>query len=80
MKNKDAIVLFLKKEGQELLGKRKANFWVLTAIFLLAILSIGFEGSFPVSIKTLLGCSAILVFVTYGTIKLCYPINQYQIV
>ncbi len=42
MKNKDAIVLFLKKEGQELLGKRKANFWVLTAIFLLAILSIGF--------------------------------------
>lgn len=42
MKNKDAIILFLKKEGQELLGKRKANFWVLAAIFLLAILSIGF--------------------------------------
>lgn len=42
MKNKDAIKLFLKKEGQELVGKHKANFWVLTAIFLLAILSIGF--------------------------------------
>ncbi len=42
MINKDAISLFLKKEGQELLGKHKANFWVLAAIFLLAILSIGF--------------------------------------
>lgn len=42
MKNKDAIILFFKKEGQELLGKRKSNFVILLAIFLLAILSISF--------------------------------------
>ena len=42
MKNKDAILLFLSKEGRELLGKRKANFGVMTAIFFVAIISIGF--------------------------------------
>lgn len=42
MKNKDAIKLFLDKEGKELRGKHNFNFLVLVAIFIVAIFSIGF--------------------------------------
>lgn len=42
MKNNDAIKLFLDKEGKELRGKHSFNFFVLVAIFAVAIFSIGF--------------------------------------
>ena len=42
MKNKDAIKLFLYKEGKELRGKHNFNFFILVAIFVVAIFSIGF--------------------------------------
>ncbi len=42
MKNNDAIKLFLDKEGRELRGKHNFNFFVLVAIFTIAIFSIGF--------------------------------------
>lgn len=42
MKRNDAIKLFLEKEGKELRGKRNFNFFVLVAIFAVAIFSIGF--------------------------------------
>ena len=42
MKGKGAIKLFLDKEGRQLKGKKKFNFWVLTTIFFVAIMSIGF--------------------------------------
>ncbi len=42
MKNKDSIKLFLDKEGKELRGKHNFNFFVLVAIFVVAIFSIGF--------------------------------------
>ena len=42
MKNNDAIELFLDKEGKELRGKHNFNFFVLVAIFAVAIFSIGF--------------------------------------
>ena len=42
MKNNDAIKLFLDKEGKELQGKHSFNFFVLVAIFAVAIFSIGF--------------------------------------
>lgn len=42
MKRNDAIKLFLDKEGKELRGKHDFNFFVLVAIFAVAIFSIGF--------------------------------------
>lgn len=42
MKNKDAIKLFLDKEGKELRGKKNFNFIILAVIFLFSIVSIGF--------------------------------------
>jgi len=42
MKNKEAIKLFIKREGLELLGKRMGNLVVMTVIFIIAIISIGF--------------------------------------
>lgn len=42
MKNKDAIRLFLDKEGKELRGKKNFNFIILAVIFLFSIVSIGF--------------------------------------
>ena len=42
MKRNDAIKLFLEKEGKELRGKHNFNFFVLVAIFAVAIFSIGF--------------------------------------
>lgn len=42
MKNNDATKLFLDKEGKELRGKHGFNFFVLVAIFAVAIFSIGF--------------------------------------
>lgn len=42
MKKNDAIKLFLDKEGKELRGKHDFNFFVLVAIFAVAIFSIGF--------------------------------------
>ena len=42
IKRNDAIKLFLDKEGKELRGKRDFNFFVLVAIFAVAIFSIGF--------------------------------------
>lgn len=41
-KDKDAIKLFLKQEGKELRGKKNFNIWILFALFLTAILSVGF--------------------------------------
>jgi len=45
MKNNDATRLFLEKEGKELRGKHNFNFFVLVAIFAVAIFSIGFGGA-----------------------------------
>ncbi len=45
MKTNDATRLFLEKEGKELTGKHGFNFFVLVAIFALAIFSIGFGGA-----------------------------------
>ena len=42
MKGKDAIKLFLEKEGRQLRGKNNFNFVVLSIIFFMAIMSIGF--------------------------------------
>ena len=42
MKSKDAINLFLKKEFSELRGRRNFNLWVLTGVFFVSILVIGF--------------------------------------
>lgn len=42
MKAKDAIKLFLEKEGRQLRGKNNFNFVVLSVIFFMAIMSIGF--------------------------------------
>lgn len=45
IKNKYAVLLFLNKEGKELMGKHNSNLWILSGIFLLAILSIGFASA-----------------------------------
>ena len=45
MKNNDATKLFLDKEGKELRGKHGFNFFVLVAIFAVAVFSIGFGGA-----------------------------------
>lgn len=45
MKHNDATILFLEKEGKELRGKHNFNFFILVAIFAVAIFSIGFGGA-----------------------------------
>lgn len=45
MKHNDATILFLEKEGKELRGKHNLNFFILVAIFAVAIFSIGFGGA-----------------------------------
>ena len=42
MKNTRAIDLFLKREGKELVGKNRINFWLFFGIFFVAIVAIGF--------------------------------------
>lgn len=45
MKNKDAEYLFLKKERIELFGHKKINIVLLSIVFLLSVLSIGFASA-----------------------------------